>query len=112
MEWRSLVRTFIEERISLGKGSEEAEILSLSLSCLLFLLSLSVSISNHFFQPSPPCDLPFPSLVHPLLSLREAMLRYDLFRREVLIGLADFKNCRDIENEDWLVIQPFNPRIV
>lgn len=84
----------------------------LSLSLASFSFSFSVSISNHFFQPSPPCDLPFPSLVHPLLSLREAMLRYDLFRREVLIGLADFKNCRDIENEDWLVIQPFNPRIV
>lgn len=62
--------------------------LSLSISCLLsFSFSPSVlSISNHFFQPSPPCDLPLPSLVHPLLLLREAMLRYDLFRRDVPIS--------------------------
>lgn len=91
MEWRSLVRTFIEERISLGKGSEEAEIFSFPLSLFLFLC---LSISDHFFQPSPPCDLALPSLVHPLLSLHEAMFRYNLFRREILIGLADFKkNC-------------------
>lgn len=72
-------------------SGKEAEIL-LSLS-----LYVCLSISNHFFQPSPPCDLPLPSLVHPLLSLRKAMIRYNLFRREVLIGLAIFKkNCQDI----------------
>lgn len=64
MEWRSLVRTFIEERISLGKGSEEAEIslsLSFGLVCarsrfsLFFSFSLarlspSLFISTHFFS--------------------------------------------------------------
>lgn len=47
MEWKSLVRTFIEERISLGKGSEEAEIPpSLSLSAHVRAISLSFSLSS------------------------------------------------------------------
>ncbi|KAL0102578.1 hypothetical protein PUN28_018106 [Cardiocondyla obscurior] len=54
--------------------------LSVSLSFFLlppfFFLSFCLSISNHFFQPSPPCDPP--SLVHPFLSLHEATFRYDL----------------------------------
>lgn len=77
-----------EAYISRERKRGSGDPLSLSISCLLPVPSLppSISISNHFFQPSPLCDLPLPSLVHPLLSLREAMLRYDLFRREVLIG--------------------------
>lgn len=85
-----------------GKEARKRRSFSLSLFFSLasfpFSLSLSfflcLSISDHFFQPSPPCDLALPSLVHPLLSLHEAMFRYNLFRREILIGLADFKkNC-------------------